>query len=91
MLLRENVPDAHLFPLPPRLVFQRPRSPVCRVRKPSAPVERCWFVFTGYGTPLVHFAESFGERGMHREICDDFTDILDSTLETVKKACFQLK
>lgn len=51
------------------------------------PWEACWFTFTGYATSLTRFSESFGERGEHREICEDFSGILDNTIETVRKAC----
>jgi hypothetical protein len=59
--------------------------PECASKPP--PWQQCWFFFTGYGTPLVRFADSFGERGLHREICDDFSGILDDTLRAVGKAC----
>lgn len=68
--------------------FPDPRLRVCDAcaGKPP-PWEFCWFAFTGYATPLARFADSFGERGMHREICDDFSGILDGTIEAVRKAC----
>ncbi len=63
-----------------------PRACAECANKPP-PMDHCWFAFTGYGTPLVRFAEAFGERGVHREICDDFSGILDGTIEAVRKAC----
>ena len=74
-------------PLPPDCMPDpRPRVCAACANKPP-PWELCWFVFTGYATPLARFADSFGERGSHREICDDFSGILDGTLEAVRKAC----
>ena len=67
------------------------RFPCPACTSPPPPWEQCWFAFTGYGAPLVRLADSFGERGTHRELCDDFSDVLDGTLETVKKACVLLK
>jgi hypothetical protein len=73
-------------PTPDCFPDTRPRvCDECASKPP--PWNHCWFTFTGYGTPLVRFAESFGERGMRREICDDFSGILDGTIEAVRKAC----
>ncbi|MBX3202120.1 MAG: VWA domain-containing protein [Labilithrix sp.] len=70
-------------------------DPVARACEECAgqppPMDACWFAFTGYGASLVRFADAFGERGSHREICEDFSDVLDGTLESVKKACVNLK
>lgn len=68
--------------------FPDPRPRPCAACAGQAPPwKACWFYFTGYGVPLVRLAESFGERGQHREICDDFSDVLDDTLKAVNKAC----
>ncbi|MCW5835331.1 MAG: hypothetical protein KIS78_23220 [Labilithrix sp.] len=72
--------DPNCFPS-----FQPHVCDECASKPP--PWNHCWFAFTGYGTPLVRFSDSFGERGLHREICDDFSGILDGTLEAVRKAC----
>ncbi len=61
----------------------------CADKPPSW--DMCWFGFTGYAPSLVRFADAFGERGDHREICDDFSNVLDGTLQNLKKACLNLK
>lgn len=76
----EDPPDPLCFPgKPPRVCAE------CASEPP--PWEQCWFFFTGYGTPLVRLAESFGSRGVHREICSDFGDVLDEALDTIDTAC----
>lgn len=80
--------DSDPFSCPPNSYFV---CAECATTTQPPPWKQCWFYFTGYGTALTRFADAFGERGTHREICDDFSDVLDGTLETVKKACVSLK
>jgi hypothetical protein len=59
--------------------------PECASEPP--PWQQCWFYFTGYGLPLSRFSNSFGVRGLHREICSDFSDVLSEALSVIDNAC----